>query len=320
MNCPKCTSDNLKKNGKGRKGQQCYRCQECGKKFSEAVALGECRTDIKKAAFALQCLLEGCSIRATSRLTSLDKDTIQRLMERAGEQCRQFLDQTVTGVQAEAVQCDEVWSFVGAKEKTAFLNNMGAEVGDAYVFTAIERTSKLLICYHIGRRSSDDADMFAHKLAGKIATERPHISTDGYTPYRFSIPDAFKYNVDHGVVVKSFGTAGGSDARRYSPAAIIGVKHVQNVGRSVGGQICTSHIERSNLTVRMQNRRFTRLTNAFSKKWENHEAMFALFAAWYNFCRRHQTLKTTPAVAAGLTAEAWSLERLLAESAKAMAA
>ena len=162
--------------------------------------------------------------------------------------------------------------------------------------------------------------MFSHKLASKIATNRPHVSTDGYGPYKFSIPDAFRHQVDHGMLVKSFGNSGGMDARRYSPAKIMGSKEVQNLGHSEAGQICTSHVERHNLTCRMQNRRFTRLTNAFSKKWENHEAMFALFAAWYNFCRKHSTLGTTPAVAAGLASEGWTLERLLTESAKAMAA
>jgi hypothetical protein len=154
-----------------------------------------------------------------------------------------------------------------------------------------------------------------------IADEhRPHVATDGFTPYHNAIPAAFGHNVDHGMLVKQYASPGVKGQRRYSPATIIGAKHYQNAGHLAPGQICSSHIERSNLTMRMQNRRWTRLTNAFSKSWENHTLMFALFVAWYNFCRPHMTLKTTPAVAAGLTSEAWTMERLLGESARASVA
>jgi IS1 family transposase len=220
-------------------------------------------------------------------------------------------------VRATDIQCDEVWSYVGCKEKTAFLQNAGAGCGDAYVFTAIERNTKLLFCFHVGRRSAEDATLFADKLAMCVSDGlRPHVSTDGYNPYHTAIPAAFGHNVDHGMLIKQFATPAGKGQQRYSPASIIGAKEYQNAGHSQPGQICTSHVERSNLTIRMQNRRFTRLTNAFSKKWENHELMFALFVAWYNFCRPHMTLKTTPAVAAGLTGEPWTMERLLTVSAK----
>jgi hypothetical protein len=149
------------------------------------------------------------------------------------------------------------------------------------------------------------------------AQPAPHDSTDEYNPYHTAIPAAFGFNVDHGMLIKQFGSPSQSEQRRYSPATIIGAKEYQNAGTSLPGQICTSHIERSNLTVRMQIRCWTRLSNAFSKKWENHVLMFALFVAWYNFCRSDITLATTPAVAAGLASEAWSVERLLSESAKA---
>lgn len=175
-----------------------------------------------------------------------------------------------------------------------------------------------MFCFHVGRRTAEDANLFANKLALCVSDSiRPHVSTDGYNPYHVAIPQAFGHNVDHGMLVKQYASPTGKGQQRYSPASIIGAKHYQNLGHSEPGQICTSHIERSNLTVRMQNRRFTRLTNAFSKKWENHELMFALFVAWYNFCRLHMTLKTTPAVAAGLANKAWSVERLLGESAMA---
>lgn len=175
----------------------------------------------------------------------------------------------------------------------------------------------MLACFHVGKRSGDDANQFAEKLARCFMPgHRPHVSTDGFRPYCVAIPAAFGHNVDHGMVIKEFGPNGAIDGRQYSPPAIVGFKLVQNSGRSAAGQTCTSHVERHNLTIRMQNRRFTRLTNAFSKKWENHQAMFALFAAYYNFCRRHQTLKTTLAVAAGLAAVPWTIERLLEVSAR----
>jgi transposase-like protein/IS1 family transposase len=282
MNCPNC-GETAGKFGKTRDGQQRYRCSECRKTFSEPKPLAGHGTDLKRAAFALNLLLEGMSIRATSRMTGLDKDTVQRIMEQAGEQCFQFLADTMQNVQASDIQCDEVWSYVNCKEKTAFLQNAGEGCGDAYVFTAIERNTKLLFCFHVGRRTAEDATLFADKLAMCVSDgTRPHVSTDGYNPYHTAIPAAFGHNVDHGMLIKQFATPAGKGQQRYSPASIIGAKEYQNAGHSQPGQICTSHIERSNLTIRMQNRRFTRLTNAFSKKWENHELMFALFVAWYN--------------------------------------
>jgi IS1 family transposase len=264
-------------------------------------------------------LLEGTSIRATSRLTGLNKNTILRIMVQAGRQCFQFLADTMQSVQASDIQCDEVWSYAGCKEKTAFLQDAGGGCGDAYVFTAIEGNTKLLFCFHVGRRSGEDAALFADKLAMCCSDSiRPHVSTDGYNPYHTAIPAAFGHNVDHGMLIKQYASPAGKGQQRYSPATIIGAKKYQNLGHSKPGQICTSHIERSNLTVRMQNRRFTRLTNAFSKKWENHELIFALFVAWYNFCRVHMTLDTTPAVEAGLAKGKWSLERLLRASARSV--
>ena len=225
-------------------------------------------------------------MRAASRMTGLDKNTILRLVVQAGSQCYQFLADTMQNLRATDIQCDEVWSFVGKKERTAFFDGSGEGFGDAYIFTAIERNTKLLFCFHVGRRSGEDAALFADKLALCCSdTIRPHVSTDGYNPYHTAIPSAFSHNVDHGMLIKQYASPTGKGQQRYSPASIIGSKPYQNAGHSEPGQICTSHVERSNLTIRMQNRRFTRLTNAFSKKWENHELMFALFVAWYNFCR-----------------------------------
>jgi transposase-like protein len=164
MNCPKC-GESAQRFGKTRDGQQRYRCLECRKTFSEPKALAGLATDLKTAAFALQLLLEGTSVRATSRLTGLDKNTILRIMVQAGEQCFQFLADTMQNLKATDIQCDEVWSFVAKKERTAFFQNAGEGCGDAYIFTAIERSTKLLFCFHVGRRSAEDASLFADKLA-----------------------------------------------------------------------------------------------------------------------------------------------------------
>ena len=182
-------------------------------------------------------LLEGMSLRATARLTGLDKDTIQRLVEKAGEQCQQFMADTMRDLYVAEIQVDEVWSFVGMKEKTAFFQGGAEDAGDCYTFTAVDRESKLLICYHCGKRSGDDANLFSRKLAGCIADDyKPHVSTDGFRPYCVSIPDAFRYRVNHGMVIKEFGSPSTSERRRYSPAKIIGIKHYQNLGKSERGQ------------------------------------------------------------------------------------
>jgi transposase-like protein/IS1 family transposase len=320
MNCPTC-GESANKAGKTRDGQQRYRCSECDRTFSEPKPLAGLATDLKTAAFALNMLLEGTSVRATSRLTGLDKNTILRIMAQAGEQCFQFLANTMQNLHVADVQVDEVWSFVGMKERTAFFQHCGEGCGDAYAFTAIERSTKLLFCFHVGRRTGEDAALFADKLALCCSDSiRPHVSTDGYNPYHTAIPAAFGHNVDHGMLIKQFASPSAKGQQRYSPATIIGAKEYQNAGHSEPGQICTSHVERSNLTIRMQNRRWTRLTNAFSKKWENHVLMFALFVAWYNYCRPHMTLGTTPAVAAGLATGKWSLEHLLRVSAQSSVA
>jgi IS1 family transposase len=198
-------------------------------------------------------------------------------MVKAGQQCYQFLADTMQNLTFAEIQCDEVWSFVAKKERTAFFDSSFEACGDAYAFTAIDRQTKLLFCFHVGRRNAENATLFADKLGLCIADQhRPHVSTDGFNPYHTAIPAAFGHAVDHGMLIKQYGTPSKSEQRRYSPATRIGSKHYQNAGHSEPGQICTSHIERSNLTVRMQNRRWTRLTNAFSKKWENHTLMFAL--------------------------------------------
>jgi IS1 family transposase len=233
-------------------------------------------------------------------------------MVAAGKKCTRFLRRAIQGVHVADVQADEVWAFVGCKEKQAARRFYPERSGDAYTFTALERNTKLILAWHLGKRSAWDTMAFAMKL--EQATEgRFQITTDGFTPYQSIIPRIFGANVDFATLTKVYGQTE-EEQRRYSPPRVIEVIPTVQTGNPDQAKICTSHVERSNLTLRMQLRRFTRLTNAFSKKWENHEAALGLFFAYYNFCRVHSTLKTTPAVAAGLAHETWSVQRLLDEA------
>jgi len=270
------------------------------------------RTPLKQIAFALNLLLEGTSARAIERLTGLNYETVIEWMVKAGQQCQDFLAFSVYQHKVTEVEVDEQWGFVGCKEKTAVLNNYGPEVGDAYVFTAIERTTKLVLAFHLGKRDVDNTEYFASKLNVAIGG-RFQISTDGYGPYRTAIPAAFHQTIDFGQLVKSFANPEEPERRRYSPPKIVRTEKNPICGSPIQSRICTSHVERHNLSTRMHVRRMARLTNAHSKKWGNHEAMLALYYCWYNWCRTHSTLKTTPAVAAKLTTKTWTLEQLLSE-------
>jgi IS1 family transposase len=222
-------------------------------------------------------------------------------------------------VHVEDVQADEIWGFVNCKERTRERRNFGQDRGDAYAFTAIERTTKLILTWHLGKRCPEDTRAFAVKL--RDATDgRFQLTTDGYRPYLTAIPNTFGNGVDYATLVKVYGNPTEEDRRRYSPGKVIDVIATEQIGNPDPALICTSHVERSNLTLRMQIRRLTRLTNGFSKKWENHEAALGLFFAYYNFCRPHMTLnerfsyKCTPAMASGLTTYVWSAQELLANA------
>lgn len=199
------------------------------------------------------------------------------------------------------------------KEKTRKRKHPSAVgVGDAYCFTAIERTSKLIVAWHLGKRESHDAHVFADKLAA-ATTGRFQVSTDGFKPYRTAIPASMP-SVDFAQIVKIYATKEDNREAKYSPGEVIGTEKTTCCGIPNEARICTSHVERSNLTWRMQNRRMTRLTNGFSKKWANHGAALALHFAYYNFCRVHSSLKTTPAVAAGLEERPWTIRELIERS------
>ncbi|MBN2292639.1 MAG: hypothetical protein JXM70_09450 [Pirellulales bacterium] len=264
-----------------------------------------------RAILCLRLLLEGNSIRSVERITDTHRDTIMRLAVLIGERCQRFLEETIKDVPVEEVQADEIWDFVGCKRKIQQRRGYGDEFGDAFCFTAIERHTKLLLAWHLGKRTEENTHQFAAKLS-RATSGRFHLTTDGYKPYRNAMWGALRTRIDFAQLLKIYGKVKGNAAAvRYSPGNIISTKVYPVAGCPDEAKVCTSHAERHNLTIRTQVRRMTRLTNAYSKKWENHEAALALFFAYYNYCRVHSTIKKTPAVAAGLTDHPWGVEELL---------
>jgi IS1 family transposase len=244
-------------------------------------------------------------------LTGADKETVMRLHADVGTSCDGFQRVALRNLNCARIECDEIWSFVGAKQKNvpeSRMNEYG--IGDVYTWVALDPDSKLVVTWRVGQRSSDDADRFMRDLAGRLAG-RVQITTDGYSPYAAAVFLAFgKDSVDFAQLVKQYRADRGNDTR-YSPAEIVKSERHIVYGNPIGKYISTSHVERQNLTMRMKMRRFTRLTNAFSKKIEATENSVALHFMHYNFCRIHQTLKTTPAMAAGVADHVWSLEEVV---------
>jgi IS1 family transposase len=256
------------------------------------------------------CLVEGNSIRATVRLTGVAKNTVTKLLVEIGRACSEYQDKAFVNLPCKRVQCDEVWSFVGAKQKNTTAETRGKGWGDCWTWTALCSETKLIPCWYVGTRDAGAAYHFMHDLAGRLS-HRVQLTTDGHHAYLTAVADAFGTDVDYAQLVKIYGEGPKTEAR-YSPAQCMGARKAVISGNPEYAHVSTSHIERSNLTIRMGNRRFTRLTNAFSKKVENHEAMLAVFFFYYNFCRIHQTLRCTPAMQAGVTDRVWELSDLVA--------
>ncbi|MEO2088516.1 MAG: IS1 family transposase [Gemmataceae bacterium] len=256
-------------------------------------------------------LLEGNSIRSTERLTGVHRDTIMTALVDAGERCEAFLTRTVRDVPVNDVQADEIWGFVGCKERTRQRNGYGEEVGDAWCFVAIERDTKIILAWHLDKRTPEATAAFSVRLR-EATSGRFQLSTDGFRPYRTAVPSVFGHAIDFAQLVKTYGTSNeDGPAARYSPGEVVSTHTVLLTGTPDNDRVCTSHAERSNLSIRMAVRRMTRLTNAHSKKWENHRAALGLYFAHYSFCRVHSTLRTTPAVASGLADRVWSVAELL---------
>ena len=260
----------------------------------------------------IAALVEGNSIRSVERMTGCHRDSIMKLSVRVGEGCRRLHDARMRGLQVSLIEADEQWSFIGCKQKrVSDAEKRTGERGDCYVFVALDATSKAVLSYVIGKRTAENTVALAKDLRARVMN-RPQITADGFTPYPDAIEAAFGADVDFATVEKTYtATPGNQAAIRYSPGKIRGVEKTIVSGDPDPAAISTSYIERFNLTTRMSSRRFTRLTNAFSKKLDNHRAAIALQFAHYNFCRWHESIRCTPAMAVGVATHPWTIVELI---------
>lgn len=257
----------------------------------------------------IAALCEGVGIRTAARLTGVNRGTVGNLALRVGMGCMELHDRLMVGIRTERLELDEAWSFVGKKQKNVKRHEIAAK-GDQYIFIGMAGTQKAIISWGVGKRNTASTDDFLQDLRSRVIGQ-PEISTDGFLPYRNAIRDAFGDSASHGVIVKTYSvTHLVKEAQgRYSPAAVVAVS--REVASGEPEHISTSYVERQNLSLRMGSRRFTRLTNGFSKKLDNHVAAVALYVAHYNLCRVHEALRTTPAKAVGVADRAWTIGQLL---------
>lgn len=267
---------------------------------------------LSKRVQILSMLCEGSSMRSISRVADVSINTVTKLLEEAGEACLAIHDETVRNVGSRRVQCDEIWSFCYSKQANVKKAKAAPEeAGDVWTWTAIDADSKLILSYYVGNRTSEHAMEFMDDLASRLS-HRIQLTADGFGAYVDAVEGAFGGDVDFAQLVKVFAPAV-SGPGRYSPPQCAGAIKKTRQGSPDPAHISTSYVERMNLSIRMQNRRFTRLTNAFSKKFQNHVHALALYFAFYNFCRIHKTLRVTPAMAAGIADTVWSMEDIVAK-------
>lgn len=267
------------------------------------------RLDNSKRIRVVRCLVEGNSIRATVRMTGVAKNTVAKLLVELGSACANYQDEHLRKLPCRRVQCDEIWSFVGAKQKNVTEEKMADGWGDVWTWTAIDADTKLVPCWMVAQRGLETATAFIGDLASRLSN-RVQLTTDGHRPYLNAVEDAFGGDIDFAQLIKVYG-ASGEAQMRYSPGQCIGIECKAVTGSPDPKHISTSFVERQNLTMRMSMRRFTRLTNAFSKKLENHMAAIALHFMYYNFARVHQTLRVTPAMEAGVAGHVWTVDEIV---------
>ena len=266
--------------------------------------------DKQKRIQILNMLVEGSSMRSISRVVGVSINTVSRLLVEAGEACLEFHDENVRGLKSKRIQCDEIWSFCYAKQKNADKADMPEFAGDIWTWTSLDADSKLICNWFVGGRDAEYANFFMQDLAERL-DNRVQLTTDGHKAYLQAVDGAFGNDIDYAQLVKLYGQSPNGKTTRYSPADCTGIKKKDRTGSPDQKHVSTSYVERQNLNMRMGMRRFTRLTNAFSKKYENHCHALALYFVFYNFIRKHATLKTTPAVAAGLVDEQYKMDLIV---------
>ena len=249
-------------------------------------------------------------MRAVTRMTGVHRTTIQKLLVDLGTACSEYQDKAFVNLKCKRLQCDEIWSFVGSKEKNTSAQKKAEGWGDVWTWVALDADTKLVPTWFVGTRDASAAYHFIHDLKARLAN-RVQLTTDGHKAYLNAVEDAFGAEVDYAMLVKIYGATAEGGEVRYSPAQCMGAKKAAITGSPDFAHVSTSFVERQNLSMRMGMRRFTRLTNGFSKKVENHEHALAIYFMHYNFCRIHQTLRCTPAMEAGVTNHVWSLEEMI---------
>src|SRR5260370_24505358 len=312
MTCHNCKIE-AKKFGKHRNGNQRYRCGQCRKTFQEYKErlLGNMYLAEEKSLLVLRLLLEGNSIRSIERITGIEKKTITRVLLNAGERCEDLMSAKIKGVAVKVLEADEIWGFVGMKKITRLHKGITDPfVGDAYTFVGMERNTKLVLAWHLGQRDGANTEAFTEKL-GRATSGHFQLTTDGFGAY----PDAVSYSlgtrVDYAQLIKHYGHDRDPQGdQKNSPPQVVDILTKVLIVSPESHRICTSIVERGNLSMRTSIRRLTRLTNAFSKKWENLRAMLALYFPFYNFCRIHSSIRCTPAMESGITQHVCSLRGL----------
>jgi IS1 family transposase len=268
------------------------------------------KLSLEQKVSAVGMLCEGSSIRSVERITGIHRDTIMRLGLRMGEGCQRILDERMRNLPCRLIQVDEVWGYVGMKQKTALRNRASGNIGDVWTWVALDSETKLVPTFAVGDRSGYMADTFIEDLASRLP-HRVQISSDALRAYTDAVERAFGAGVDYGSIVKTFSHSDLEEQRRYSPPEVMNVKRIPVAGNPVIDLISTSHVEKQNHTLRMHCRRLTRLTNAFSKKLENFKAAVALHYAYYNFVKSNIAIRCTPAMAAGVTSTFWTVRDLV---------
>lgn len=264
----------------------------------------------EKKVAVLSALIEGCSIRATSRMTGVHKTTILKVLNEIGERCQKDLDKRLRGLRCEAVECDELWTFIHKKQDRLTERDLSdnPDYGDTYAFIAFDPDSKAVISHVVSKGDGETTELFIEDLRSRLDS-RVQLSTDGWAPYRDTIESAFGADVDYSQIIKSYASEHPGPGR-YSPPRVSGVQITRIEGHS--RRVCTSYVERNNWTIRTALRRFTRLSNGFSRKLDNLKAAVALWLWYYNFCRIHGTTRITPAMALGVTDRLWDLAEIVA--------